>query len=119
APQMTPQGQVSWLCHLTAPACTGVVRVLCGDCRWSPPRPHSTLTHMAVPVFGLISSMEAALVCPGSSKSSKRQMSNSLCQPPAAPATGESFDQIVLPHLDAAYRLARWQMRNEHDAEDV
>jgi RNA polymerase sigma factor (sigma-70 family) len=24
-----------------------------------------------------------------------------------------------LPHLDAAYNLARWLMRNEHDAEDM
>ncbi|RPI55726.1 MAG: sigma-70 family RNA polymerase sigma factor [Acidobacteria bacterium] len=31
----------------------------------------------------------------------------------------ESFDEVVLPHLDAGYRLARWLMRNEHDAEDV
>ena len=30
-----------------------------------------------------------------------------------------SFDEVVLPHLDAARRLARWLMRNEHDAEDV
>jgi RNA polymerase sigma-70 factor, ECF subfamily len=30
-----------------------------------------------------------------------------------------NFDEIVLPHLDAAYRLARWLVRNEHDAEDV
>jgi DNA-directed RNA polymerase specialized sigma24 family protein len=37
----------------------------------------------------------------------------------AAPAVGGSFDEVVLPHLDAAYRLARWLMRNEHDAEDV
>lgn len=29
------------------------------------------------------------------------------------------FDEVVLPHLDAAYRLARWQLGNEHDAEDV
>jgi RNA polymerase sigma-70 factor (ECF subfamily) len=29
------------------------------------------------------------------------------------------FDEIVLPHLDAAYRLARWLLRNEHDAEDA
>jgi RNA polymerase sigma-70 factor (ECF subfamily) len=26
---------------------------------------------------------------------------------------------VVLPHLDAAYNLARWLVRNEHDAEDV
>jgi len=31
----------------------------------------------------------------------------------------KSFDDVVLPHLDAAYRLARWLMRNEHDAEDA
>ena len=30
-----------------------------------------------------------------------------------------AFDQVVLPHLDAAYNLARWLTRNEHDAEDV
>jgi RNA polymerase sigma factor (sigma-70 family) len=30
-----------------------------------------------------------------------------------------SFDEVVVPHLDAALRLARWLMRNEHDAEDV
>lgn len=29
------------------------------------------------------------------------------------------FEQIVLPHLDAAYNLARWLTRNEQDAEDV
>ena len=34
-------------------------------------------------------------------------------------ATQESFDDVVLPHLGAGYRLARALMRNEHDAEDV
>ncbi len=29
------------------------------------------------------------------------------------------FEQVVLPHLDAAYNLARWLVRNSHDAEDV
>jgi RNA polymerase sigma factor (sigma-70 family) len=29
------------------------------------------------------------------------------------------FEQSVLPHLDAAYNLARWLTRNEQDAEDV
>jgi hypothetical protein len=29
------------------------------------------------------------------------------------------FEQIVLPHLDAAYNLARWLTRNGHDAEDL
>src|ERR1700757_322231 len=29
------------------------------------------------------------------------------------------FDQLVLPHLDAAFNLARWLMRSRSDAEDV
>ena len=33
--------------------------------------------------------------------------------------TSGSFEQVVLPHLDAAYNLARWLTRREHDAEDV
>jgi hypothetical protein len=27
-----------------------------------------------------------------------------------------NFEQAVLPHLDAAYNLARWLMRNDQDA---
>jgi RNA polymerase sigma-70 factor (ECF subfamily) len=30
-----------------------------------------------------------------------------------------SFEHVVLPHLGAAYNLARWLLRNDHDAEDV
>jgi RNA polymerase sigma-70 factor, ECF subfamily len=29
------------------------------------------------------------------------------------------FEQMVLPHLDAAYNLARWLTGNDHDAQDV
>jgi RNA polymerase sigma-70 factor, ECF subfamily len=29
------------------------------------------------------------------------------------------FEQAILPHLDAAYNLARWLMRNDHDADDA
>ena len=34
-------------------------------------------------------------------------------------ARAQRFQAIVLSHLDAAYNLARWLMRNEHDAEDI
>jgi len=29
------------------------------------------------------------------------------------------FEQAILPHMDAAYNLARWLTRDEHDARDV
>jgi RNA polymerase sigma-70 factor, ECF subfamily len=31
----------------------------------------------------------------------------------------ERFEQVVLPHLDAAYNLARWLVGNPADAEDI
>ena len=30
-----------------------------------------------------------------------------------------SFEEAILPHLDAAHNLARWLVRNEQDAQDV
>jgi RNA polymerase sigma-70 factor (ECF subfamily) len=35
------------------------------------------------------------------------------------PDTSANFDQTILPHLDAAYNLARWLIGNDRDAEDV
>ncbi len=35
------------------------------------------------------------------------------------PHERERFAEFVLPHLDAAYNLARWLLRNGADAEDV
>jgi RNA polymerase sigma-70 factor, ECF subfamily len=29
------------------------------------------------------------------------------------------FEELILPHLDAAYNLARWLIRNEQDARDM
>jgi len=46
-------------------------------------------------------------------------MNNSHCVASASSTSSHSFDEVVLPHLDAAYRLARWQTRNPDDAEDV
>src|SRR6516165_464374 len=31
----------------------------------------------------------------------------------------KAFEQMILPHLDAAYNLARWLAGNDHDAQDV
>lgn len=46
-------------------------------------------------------------------------MSNTQLPSLDASAIADSFDAVVLPHLDAANRLARWLMRNDHDADDV
>ncbi len=32
---------------------------------------------------------------------------------------GRRFQQLVVPHLGAAFNLARWLTRNDHDAEDI
>ena len=37
----------------------------------------------------------------------------------SAPHVPSTFEQTMLPHLDAAYHLARWLLRHEHDAEDA
>ncbi|MGH9237696.1 MAG: sigma-70 family RNA polymerase sigma factor [Vicinamibacterales bacterium] len=46
-------------------------------------------------------------------------MSSARWRRPTESAIGESFDEVVLPHREAAYRLACWLLRNEHDAEDA
>jgi len=33
--------------------------------------------------------------------------------------TAAQFERLVMPHLDAAYNLARWLAGNDHDAEDI
>ena len=46
-------------------------------------------------------------------------MRSGLDRRSVSPGGGESFDTVVVPHLDAGYRLARWLMRDEHAAQDV
>jgi len=38
---------------------------------------------------------------------------------PEQSSSAVRFEAVVLPHLPAAYNLARWLMRNDQDAEDV
>jgi len=35
------------------------------------------------------------------------------------PDRNEQFENVVMPHVGAAYNLARWLTHNDHDAEDV
>jgi len=37
----------------------------------------------------------------------------------AGPENRDDFQRTFLPHLDAAYNLARWVLKNETDAQDV
>jgi len=62
---------------------------------------------------------EIPLSAAGSSKTSGRCGIREIGRPAKAPAIGESYDEVVVPHLDAAFRLANWLMRNKHDAEDA
>ena len=36
-----------------------------------------------------------------------------------SPTNANEFDQVVMPHMDAAFNLARWLCGNAHDAEDI
>ncbi len=48
------------------------------------------------------------------------KISHSMWEEGAVPdQTVARFEQVVVPHMDAAYNLARWLTRNDHDAEDV
>jgi RNA polymerase sigma-70 factor (ECF subfamily) len=40
-------------------------------------------------------------------------------QSPSREGEPGSFEEVMLPHLDAAHNLARWLLRNEQDAQDV
>jgi RNA polymerase sigma-70 factor, ECF subfamily len=35
------------------------------------------------------------------------------------PSKAEDFERRFLPHMDAAYNLARWLVRDDHDAQDI
>jgi RNA polymerase sigma-70 factor, ECF subfamily len=54
-----------------------------------------------------------------SGKTSRRRLRNGLYQAATTDPIEQSFDEVILPHLDAAYRLARRLLRKEHDADDV
>ncbi len=47
------------------------------------------------------------------------QIWNKLTSKAVWKAKRDRFEETVLPHVDAAYNLARWLARNEQDAQDV
>jgi RNA polymerase sigma factor (sigma-70 family) len=48
-----------------------------------------------------------------------RVSTNDVESPVQGAKERERFEQALLPHLDAAYNLARWLIRDDHDAEDL
>ena len=44
---------------------------------------------------------------------------DTVATPASAQGASTSFEVVVLPHLDAGRRLARWLMRDDDDADDV
>ncbi len=62
-------------------------------------------------------------LCVESSPADQAGISNDSAQPPERTLSGHGevsgFAEEMLRHLDAAYNLARWLMRNSADAEDV
>src|SRR4029079_11158465 len=68
---------------------------------------------------GSVSALSTRLSNRDSSRFSEQSMSSAVCPPASAPHREARFEETVLPYLGDAYRLARWLLRNEHDAEDV
>ena len=78
------------------------------------------------------SAATATKACPGRSMW-RREMDTAMLASQPVPTHGthsepthdapgahkRRFEQVVLPHLDAAYNLARWLTRNDEDAHDV
>jgi len=64
---------------------------------------------------------EIGLVFPGGGMQSDQRsiQSSAKITQLTPPVARTAFEASVLPHLDAAYNLARWLLRNEDDAEDV
>jgi len=65
---------------------------------------------------------EIGMVLPGGGMRSDQRSIQSrarIAQLKTPPVDRMAFEASVLPHLDAAYNLARWLLRNEDDAKDV
>ena len=101
----------------TIPACARSTNTLqdCGKNSNENRRGH----HISEPSAALVTSSRPSTLQARDGRSRSRTSSLALEMPmPEHNRTG-NFEQEALPHLDAAYNLARGLTRNEQDAEDV
>jgi RNA polymerase sigma-70 factor, ECF subfamily len=82
-------------------------------------RPYERRTGAVRPLWVFASSLAFHTGGMAFDPDSKRSTNDGLASAVTAPTTDQTFEEVVLPHLDAAYRLARWLMRDDPDAEDV
>jgi RNA polymerase sigma-70 factor (ECF subfamily) len=82
-------------------------------------RPYERRTGAVRPLWVFISSLGFHTGGMAFDPDAKRSTNDGLTSAATVPTTGQTFEEVVLPHLDAAYRLARWLMRDDPDAEDV
>jgi RNA polymerase sigma-70 factor (ECF subfamily) len=55
----------------------------------------------------------------GRKRSDPKEAALANDRPLPIPRQVKLFEQVMLPHLDSAYNLARWLTGNDHDADDV
>lgn len=76
-----------------------------------------------VPEIGMALSWNAAHDETGPSDSPRKLVNFSVVkdqqEQDRSPEALRSFEELILPHLDAAHNLARWLLRSEQDAQDV
>jgi RNA polymerase sigma-70 factor (ECF subfamily) len=78
----------------------------------------SALSRIRFPAPRLAAPIIARPTCSGEAGIKWRAV-QSLLVGGALPDRTGSFEELVLPHARAAWNLARWLLRNDHDAEDV
>jgi RNA polymerase sigma-70 factor (ECF subfamily) len=84
----------------------GAVRVSYGCCGWPRTSARRRLPRMAIEILVARRQQPAAA-------------DTIVSAPPCAQSASASFEIVVLPHLDAGRRLARWLMRDDDDTDDV
>jgi RNA polymerase sigma-70 factor (ECF subfamily) len=137
---MTPERRLSYRVILPF-YCPDAVRVLYGRCQWSRVRSRARLHNMPHTARALRADADSSVesitvagrhlaarqpqhrvgfpVATSSRHSVRDGKGNGVNRSVTGSVPDRSVHDVVLPHLDAAYRLARWLLRNEHDAEDA
>jgi RNA polymerase sigma-70 factor (ECF subfamily) len=70
-------------------------------------------------IAGIKSPASASIPCTAHNQALKTEVMFGYIERPPPHSRASRFAQLVEPHLDAAYNLARWLTRDSHQAQDI